>query len=93
MWLTDDGGASWRSGNEGIVARYLPEDPPEDEIALCVHRLRRAPRGPERMFLQFHGGVYRSDDAGESWTTSPPACRRTSASRSRSTRPTPTAPT
>jgi hypothetical protein len=29
-----------------------------------------APRAarPERLFMQFHGGVYRSDDAGESWT-------------------------
>src|SRR4051812_38318072 len=25
IWLTDDGGATWRSGNEGIVARYLPD--------------------------------------------------------------------
>ena len=64
VWLTDDGGATWRSGNEGIVARYLPEEPPEDEVALCVHRLQRAPTRPERLFMQFHGGVYRSDDAG-----------------------------
>ena len=35
---------------------------------LCVHNLHRAPRRPERLFMQFHGGVYRSDDAGESWT-------------------------
>jgi hypothetical protein len=67
VWLSDDGGASWRSGNEGIVARYLPEDPPADAIPLCVHRLRRAPARPERIFMQFHGGVYRSDDAGASW--------------------------
>ena len=68
VWLTDDGGETWRTGNQGIVARYLPEDPPpEEEIALCVHRLRRAPTRPERMFMQFHGGVYRSDDAGQSW--------------------------
>jgi photosystem II stability/assembly factor-like uncharacterized protein len=67
VWRTEDGGASWERGNEGLVARYLPEDTPPDEIALCVHRLHRAPRRPERMFLQFHGGVYRSDDAGASW--------------------------
>ncbi len=67
VWLTDDAGASWRRGNEGLVARYLPEDPPDDEVALCVHRLRRAPKQPERIFMQFHGGVYRSDDAGETW--------------------------
>jgi photosystem II stability/assembly factor-like uncharacterized protein len=68
VWLTDDGGVSWRRGNEGIVARYLPEDVPADEVALCVHRLQRAPRRPERLFMQFHGGVYRSDDAGATWT-------------------------
>jgi photosystem II stability/assembly factor-like uncharacterized protein len=33
-----------------------------------VHHLERSPKQPERMFMQFHGGVYRSDDAGESWT-------------------------
>jgi photosystem II stability/assembly factor-like uncharacterized protein len=68
VWLTDDGGASWRRGNEGLNPRYLPEDAPSDEIALCVHSVGRAPRRPERMFMQFHGGVYRSDDAGTSWT-------------------------
>jgi hypothetical protein len=67
VWLTDDGGESWSRGNEGLEPRYLPEDAPEDEIALCVHRLRRAASRPERIFMQFHGGVYRSDDAGASW--------------------------
>src|SRR5206468_3157715 len=28
VWLTDDGGQSWRQGNKGIVARYLPEEAP-----------------------------------------------------------------
>jgi hypothetical protein len=66
VWLTDDG-ETWRRGNEGLVARYLPEDAPTDEIALCVHRIHRAQTRPERIFMQFHGGVYRSDDAGETW--------------------------
>ena len=70
VWLTDDRGASWRRGNEGLVARYLPDEVPEDEpIALCVHQLARAPLRPERIFMQFHGGVYRSDDAGETWAS------------------------
>jgi photosystem II stability/assembly factor-like uncharacterized protein len=67
MWLTDDGGESWRRGNDGLVPRYLPEDTSPDEVALCVHHVERAARRPERMFMQFHGGVYRSDDGGASW--------------------------
>ena len=67
VWLTDDGGETWRHGNGGLVARYVPEEAREATMALCVHDLHRAARRPERMFLQFHGGVYRSDDAGASW--------------------------
>jgi hypothetical protein len=68
VWLTDDGGETWRKGNEGLAAAYVPEDTPPEEVGLCVHRMHRAPRRPERLFMQFHGGVYRSDDAGASWT-------------------------
>jgi len=67
VWLTDDGGRSWRRGNRGLTARYLPQDAPADTIALCVHHVERSPNRPERLFMQFHGGVYRSDDGGESW--------------------------
>jgi BNR/Asp-box repeat protein len=67
VWLSDDGGKTWRHGNKGLVPRYLPEESREGSIALCVHNMHRAPQRPERLFMQFHGGVYRSDDSGESW--------------------------
>jgi photosystem II stability/assembly factor-like uncharacterized protein len=68
VWLTDDGGRTWRHGNGGIAPRYLPDDAPADTITLCVHNMHRARRRPERLFMQFHGGVYRSDDAGATWS-------------------------
>jgi photosystem II stability/assembly factor-like uncharacterized protein len=68
VWLTEDGGQTWGHGNQGLVPRYMPEDAREHTMDLCVHDLRRAARRPERMFMQFHGGVYRSDDAGRTWT-------------------------
>jgi photosystem II stability/assembly factor-like uncharacterized protein len=67
VWLSDDGGETWRHGNDGLVARYMPEEAREGTLDLCVHNLHRAPSRPERLFMQFHGGVYRSDDAGASW--------------------------
>jgi photosystem II stability/assembly factor-like uncharacterized protein len=68
VWLTEDGGNSWTQGNGGLAARYLPEASEEQSTALCVHHMERAPRRPERLFMQFHGGVFRSDDAAQSWT-------------------------
>ena len=67
VWLTEDGGRSWRNGNAGIAPRYVPEEALGTTLDLCVHNLHRAPLRPERLFMQFHGGVYRSDDAGDSW--------------------------
>ncbi len=67
VWLSEDGGRSWRPGIRGLVARYLPEEAREGATDLCVHNLHRSPMRPDRLYLQFHGGVYRSDDAGESW--------------------------
>jgi len=67
VWLTDDGGASWRTGYAGLVPEYMPEEAREGTNVLCVHNMHRAVARPERLFMQFHGGVYRSDDAGETW--------------------------
>ncbi len=68
VWTTSDAGQSWRTGFEGLVPGYLPEEGRQGTNVLCVHNMHRAPLRPERLFLQFHGSVYRSDDAGDSWT-------------------------
>jgi molybdopterin converting factor small subunit/photosystem II stability/assembly factor-like uncharacterized protein len=68
VWLSDDGGESWRRGVKGISARYLPEEAREEAADLCVHNMHRMPLEPATLYMQFHGGVYRSDDAGESWS-------------------------
>ena len=68
VWLTEDGGETWRVANDGIVLRYMPEEArAEATMNHCVHDVRRSPSRPERLFMQFHDGVYRSDDGGSSW--------------------------
>jgi molybdopterin converting factor small subunit/photosystem II stability/assembly factor-like uncharacterized protein len=66
VWLTEDGGDTWRPGFDGLVPRYMPDEARADPVDLCVHNVHRSP-DPQRLYLQFHGGVYRSDDAGGSW--------------------------
>ncbi len=66
MYVTDNGGATWRPSNKGVRAEFLPDKYPE--FGQCVHKVVQSKQRPERMFLQNHWGLYRSDDRGESWT-------------------------
>jgi hypothetical protein len=66
VYLTDDGGQTWVPANRGVAADFLPE--PDAEFGQCVHKVAMHPDRPERLFLQHHGGVYRSDDAAGTWT-------------------------
>jgi photosystem II stability/assembly factor-like uncharacterized protein len=65
MYVTEDGGTTWRPSNKGVRADFLPDKYPE--FGQCVHKVAQSRRVPDRMFLQNHWGLYRSDDRGESW--------------------------
>ncbi len=67
VYQTRDGGASWEPRNQGIRVDFAPDGQNYPEFGQCVHKVARHPSRPERLFLQNHGGVYRSDDEGETW--------------------------
>ena len=67
VYQTADGGASWHARNRGIRADFLPEGQQYPEFGQCVHKVARHPSRPDRLFLQNHGGVYRSDDHAATW--------------------------
>jgi hypothetical protein len=66
VYRTDDGGATWAPRNNGVRAEFLPDKHPE--FGQCVHKVVHHPSRPERLFLQNHCGLYRSDDWGDQWT-------------------------
>ena len=67
VYQTSDDGGSWTARNQGIRAEFLPEGQQYPEFGQCVHKVTRHPSRPERLYLQNHGGVYRSDDHAASW--------------------------
>jgi hypothetical protein len=65
VYTTEDAGATWQARNRGIRVVFMPEKFPE--FGQCVHKMVMHPARPERLFLQNHWGLYRSDDAGLTW--------------------------
>ncbi len=66
VYRTEDGGSTWTAQNRGVRAVFMPEKYPE--FGQCVHKIALHPDRPERLFLQNHWGLYRSDDRAEKWT-------------------------
>ena len=66
VYRTDDAGAAWTARNQGIRVVFMPGKYPE--FGQCIHKIAMHPTRPERLFLQNHWGLYRSDDSAESWT-------------------------
>lgn len=68
VYRTDDGGANWQPRNVGVRAQFLPPENWYPEFGQCVHKIVSHPSNPNRLFLQNHWGLYRSDDGADSWT-------------------------
>jgi hypothetical protein len=67
VYLSEDGGNAWEPRNKGITAVFLPDQLPE--YGQCVHKVAVDASGPDRLYAQNHFGVFRTDDAGVSWTS------------------------
>jgi BNR/Asp-box repeat len=62
---TDNGGATWKPINRGLLSEYIPDK--NAEVGHCVHRIALHPSRPNVLFMQKHWDVMRSDDAGDNW--------------------------
>lgn len=67
VYRSTDAGESWEARNKGIGAYFMPD--PLPEFGQCVHKVARDPNNPDVLYAQNHHGVYRTDDAGDSWNS------------------------
>jgi photosystem II stability/assembly factor-like uncharacterized protein len=68
VWRTHDDGASWEQTAHGMRAEYMPPEQSGEPLAQDVHCMVQCPTAPEAMWVQHHNGIFRSTDAGRSWT-------------------------
>lgn len=71
VWQTRDGGASWALTARGMRADFLPAEMADDQNLQDVHALVQCPAAPDRLWVQHHGGLYRSVDGGQQWQPIP----------------------
>jgi photosystem II stability/assembly factor-like uncharacterized protein len=67
IWHSPDNGTTWELIGAGIRAPYMPPAQQDDPNIQDVHRMALCAAKPEAMWVQHHGGIYRSGDAGRNW--------------------------
>src|SRR5262249_20582502 len=71
VWQSYDGGQTWQVTSDGL--RYadnmgLPPEMLGDPVTQDVHRMVQCAELPDRLWIQHHCGVFRSDDGGLHWS-------------------------
>ncbi len=66
VFRSDDAGESWKLCNAGLP-NVAPEFVKDEDMGRCVHKLAADPAKPCSLAMQYHGGVFTSQDGAESW--------------------------
>ncbi|MCA8943687.1 MAG: exo-alpha-sialidase [Planctomycetes bacterium] len=67
VWLTEDGGATWRSSAKGMRAEYMPPEQAYDEATQDPHMVVQCRAQPDCYWAQHHNGIFRSTDGCANW--------------------------
>jgi hypothetical protein len=67
VWQTADDGQTWEVTGKGMKADYMPPEMQEEPSIQDPHMMVQCPGEPDRMWVQHHCGIFRSDDGGRTW--------------------------
>lgn len=68
VWITEDGGESWRQGAEGMSYDFMPADQGgADPDGQDPHRMVQCQGAPDEYWVQHHCGIFRSRTGGDGW--------------------------
>lgn len=68
VWITDDGGGSWRICGQGMRAEYMPPGQEYEPNSQDPHLVAQCRANPDVLWVQHHNGIFRSSDGAASWT-------------------------
>ena len=66
-WQTRDDGATWELTARGMRADFMPPERADDGNIQDLHGLVQCAAAPDTLWVQHHGGIYRSIDGGHNW--------------------------
>lgn len=67
VWSSLDGGDTWDCSGEGMRAAYMPPEQQYDPNLQDPHRVVQCRKSPDRLWVQHHNGIFRSDNCGARW--------------------------
>ncbi len=73
VWATGDYGATWNCRATGMRAAYMPPERAYDPNVQDPHLIVQCRAQPDCLWAQHHNGIFRTTDAGRSWSEIPAA--------------------
>ncbi len=67
VWLSEDGGVTWRVSTQGMLADYMPPEQADDPATQDPHRLVQCRSAPDHFWVQHHNGIFYSSDRCATW--------------------------
>lgn len=67
IWTSRDRGEHWQLIGSGLRNAYMPPEMADDPLVQDAHRVVQCSASPDRLWMQHHNCIFRSDDGGDNW--------------------------